>query len=277
MVVHVKNLILVCIVFLSFTGVSQEIPIIIGGSLNEYTLLRMELLTLILRKGYPTDRYSDYKEEIEQQFDELSQDEKDKIIKDSELYSEIDYASLINDYAQKIEELFERNPELGSIKIEREIIYELHIKLMKLNNKLILPLNVSRFDRLQKLYQELDSHPIIEFSSIEKHINMTPKNQQELEKQNLLEVIEGDSCVYRSPPRMINLNSSSCTKSICSSEVTCNLNEKFLDFYVSCGSLSMETCPSALDCATDGLVTERSERDVVFPKSESSSNPGGTR
>ena len=264
MVIHVKNLILVCVVFLSFTGVSQDeespggdsVLNPVGGNfdkskMNELTFSDMELILLERRKIQNYIKELRSKDGIDKAYDELYKQIADQQNPKSKTQNSF--------YVEGFKEMSENNPELAKSIFELENGIRLRMNFTELNKKLNLPLTVSEFDRQQKLYQEFDRIDVLSIDALpfadsfitEKMI----KNQQEFEKQNLLEVIAGDSCIYKSSPKTINLNSRSCNKSICSSEITCNLNEKFWDFHVSCESLSRGTCPSALDCATDGLVT----------------------
>ena len=79
-------------------------------------------------------------------------------------------------------------------------------------------------------------------------------------------------CKYIDLPKLMILSTSSCNKNLCISRVECNmLITDIADeevsvhsrFDVACQALANGSCPSALDCATDGSITDDDTRQAV--------------
>ena len=167
----------------------------------------------------------------------------------------------------------------------------------ELSDNLRLPISIRDWDKQNQIHNSLED--VIRLLEAEGFLNILEPDkgdresvetgklaeiQEELEEEKtkvrevFMSGLEGSVCGYIVQPKIISATKSSCEKNLCLSEVECDLTKlddwsvgKFSDgndrmysqFDVACQALSNGSCPSALDCATDGSVTTMNIRERI--------------
>ena len=158
----------------------------------------------------------------------------------------------------------------------------------ELSDSLKLPLSLRDWDKQNQIHNSLEG--VIKplegsfFNTLEPYREDLTEIQEEVEEEKtqvrevFMSGLERGVCGYSIQPKIISATKPSCENNLCFSEVECDLSgldafskgefsdgngEMWSQFDVACQALSDGSCPSALDCATDGSVMTMKLQEMI--------------